>query len=256
MAPEEIQSSWQIDVLAWFEKNKLNLAYAGAAGLAVWLAAFTYKHVRTGKEAEANAALAALSKPADKAGKSAPPLASEYLRVAEQHAGTPAGERASLYAADRLFTEGKFPEAKARFEKYLATNPTGPTAATALMGVAACQEAAGDADKAIATYGQVLTQHGSAPEAQQAKLALGMLHELKKQPELALRQYDAVLSAKPATVWRMEAEMRREQLVRLNPQLVPGTPAVVAPASTVVLPATNAPVKVTLPVKTNAPAKK
>ena len=155
---------------------------------------------------------------------------------------TPAGERASLYAADRLFSEGKFPEAKARFEKYLAANPTSPAAATALMGVAASQEAAGETDKAISTYGQVLSLHGSAPEAQQTKLALGMLHELKKQPELALRQYDAVLSAKPATVWRMEAEMRREQLVRLNPQLVAGTP-VVAPASTLVLPATNAPAK-------------
>ena len=162
MAPEEIQSSWQIDVLAWFEKNKLNLAYAGAAALAVWLAAFTYKHVRTGREAEANAALAALNKPADKAdkaGKAPPVLATDYLRVADRHAGTPAGERASLYAADRLFTEGKFPEAKARFEKYLAANPTSPAAATALMGVAASQEAAGETDKAIGTYGQVLSQH-------------------------------------------------------------------------------------------------
>ena len=249
MAPEEIQSSWQIDALTWFENHKLHLAYAGAAALAVWLAAFTYNHVRTGKEAEANAALAALSKPADRAGKSAPPQASEYVRVADQHAGTPAGERASLYAADRLFTEGKFVDAKARFEKYLAANPSSPAAATALMGVAACQEATGETDKAVATYGEVFSRHGSAPEAQQAKLALGMLYELKQQPEQALREYDAVLSAKPATVWRAEAEMRREQLVRSNPRLGSST-AVVAPASTVVAPATNA------PAKTNGPAKK
>lgn len=243
MQPEEIKSSWQIDALAWFETHKLQLAYAGAAALAVWLAAFTYKHVRTGKEAEANAALAALNRPADKSGKASQPLAADYLKVAEQHAGTKAAERAQIFAADRLFTEGKFPEAKARFEKYLAANATGPAAAIAMMGVAACQEAADETDKAIATYQQVLSQHSGSPEAHQAKLALGMLHELKSQPDQALRLYDEVLRAKPVTVWRMEAEMRREQLLKRHPQLALGA-TVAAPASTtLVAPATNAPAK-------------
>ena len=239
--PEETQSSWQIEVLAWFETHKLHLAYAGAAALAVWLAAYTYKHVRQGKEAEANIALAALNKPADKSGKATPPLAADYLKVAEQHSGTQAAERALLFAADRLFSEAKYPEAKARFEKFLAANPTGPAAPVAMLGVAACQEAAGELDKAVASYEQVTSQHGSSPEASQAKLALGMLQELKGKPELALRLYDEVLRAKPATVWRMEAEMRREQLVRKQPQLVSGV--AVAPATTFVAPATNAPAK-------------
>lgn len=243
MQPEETQSSWQIEALAWFETHKLQLVYAGAAALAVWLAAFTYKHVRAGREAEANAALAALSKPADKAGKAAPVTAAEYLKVAEQHAGTPAGERALLFAADRLFTEGKFPEAKARFEKYLAANPTGPAAAIALMGVAACQEAAGETDKAVATYQQVLAQHSAAPEAHQARLALGLLHEQKNQGEQALRLYDEVLRAKPVSVWRMEAEMRREQLLRKDPKLALGATAAASAATTLVAPATNAPAK-------------
>lgn len=240
MQPEETQSSWQIEALAWLETHKLQLVYAGAAALAVWLAAFTYKHVRAGKEAEANAALAALSKPADKSGKQTPTAAADYLKVAEQHAGTPAGERALLFAADRLFTEGKFSEAKARFEKYLAANATGPAAAVAQMGVAACQEAAGEADKAVATYQQVLSQHGSSPEAHQAKLALGLLHEQKNQGDQALRLYDEVLRAKPVTVWRMEAEMRREQLLRKDPKLAPGATAA---ATTLVAPGTNAPAK-------------
>lgn len=243
MQPEETQSSWQIEALAWFETHKLHLVYAGAAALAVWLAAFTYKHVRAGKEAEANAALAALSKPADKSGKQAPPAAADYLKVAEQHAGTPAGERALLFAADRLFAEGKFPEAKGRFEKYLAANATSPAAAVALMGVAACQEAAGETDKATATYQQVLSQHGSSPEAHQAKLALGLLHEQKNQGDQALRLYDEVLRAKPATVWRMEAEMRREQLLRKDPKLALGAAAATSAATTLVAPATNAPAK-------------
>lgn len=240
MQPEETQSSWQIEALAWFETHKLQLVYAGAAALAVWLAAFTYKHVRASKEAEANAALAALSKPADKAGKQAPTAAADYLKVAEQHAGTPAGERALLFAADRLFTEGKFPEAKARFEKYLAANATGPAAAVALMGVAACQEAAGETDKAVTTYQQVLSQHSGSPEAHQARLALGLLHEQKNQGDQALRLYDEVLRAKPVTVWRMEAEMRRDQLLRKDPKLAPGATAA---ATTLVTPGTNAPAK-------------
>lgn len=243
MQPEETQSSWQIEALAWFETHKLHLVYAGAAALAVWLAAFTYSHVRAGKEAEANTALAALNKPADKSGKQAQPLAADYLKVAEQHTGTRAAERALLFAADRLFAEGKFPEAKARFEKYLAANANSPAAAVALMGVAACQEAAGEMDKAVATYQQVLAQPSASPEAHQAKLALGMLHELKKQPDQALRLYDEVLRAKPVTVWRAEAEMRRDQLLRQHPQLAPGATAATSAATTLVAPATNAPAK-------------
>ncbi len=244
--PEETQStSWQVELLAWFETHKPQLAYAGAAALAVWLAAYTYKHVRQGKEAEANEALAALNKPADKSGKAGPPLAADYLRVAEQHAGTPAAERALLFAADRLFSEAKYPEARARFEKYLAENPGSPAAPVALMGVAACQEAAGDLDKAIASYEKVRSEHGSSPEAHQAKLALGMLNELKAKPDQALRLYDEVIRVKPETVWRREAEMRRDQLLRKYPQLATGVStaatSVVAPA--VAAPATNAPAK-------------
>jgi predicted negative regulator of RcsB-dependent stress response len=240
--PEETQSNWQIEVLTWFETHKAQLAYAGAAALAVWLAAFTYKHVRAGKEAEANAALAALHKPADRNGKQTPPTAGEYLKVAEQHSGTPAASRALLFAADRFFSEGKHAEAKARFEQFLAANAGSPLAAVALMGVAACQEAAGETDKAMASYQQVLTQHGGAPEAHPARLALGLLHEQKKQPDQALRLYDEVSRAKPMTVWRMEAEMRRDLLLRQHPQLA-GTFSATASGSSFVAPATNAPAK-------------
>ncbi|KAF0180962.1 MAG: hypothetical protein FD161_680 [Limisphaerales bacterium] len=125
MQPEETQSSWQIEALAWFETHKLQLVYAGAAALAVWLAAFTYKHVRAGREAEANAALAALSKPADKAGKAAPVAAAEYLKVAEQHAGTPAGERALLFAADRS-PRASFPRRKRASRSISRRTPPAP----------------------------------------------------------------------------------------------------------------------------------
>lgn len=225
--------------MAWLETHKQHLIYAGTGALAVWLAAFTYNHVRVGQEASANAALAALNKPADRTGKQAQPLAADYLKVAEQHAGTKAADRALLFGADRLFSEGKFAEAKAHFEKYLASNSTGSAAPTALLGVAACQDALGEADKSITTYQQVISQHGTTPEAHPARLALGLLHEQKKQPDQALRLYDEVLRAKPVSVWRMEAEMRREQLVRLHPQLALG----IATATTSVPPATNAPAK-------------
>jgi tetratricopeptide (TPR) repeat protein len=239
--PEESQSNWQIEALTWFEAHKRQLAYAGAAALAVWLAAFTYQHVRAGKEADANAALAVLHKPADKSGKVAPVAAGDYLRIADQHGGTKAADRALLFAADRLFSEGKFADAKARFEKALAADPTGPTAPVALMGVAACQDAAGETDKAVAAYQQVLSAHGTAPEAHPARLALALLHEQKRQPEQALRLYDEVLRAKPVTVWRMEAEMRRDLLTRQHPQLALGGGS--AAASTLAAPATNAPAK-------------
>ncbi len=243
MQPEETQSSWQIDVLAWFETHKLQLAYAGAAALALWLAAFTYKHVRSGKEADANAALAALNKPGDKGGKG--PQGGDYLKVLEQHAGTKAAQRAQLLAADRFFAEGNYGEARMRFERHLAADPTSPTAPTAMLGIAACFEAAGTPDKAVDTYQQVITVHGGSPVANQAKLALGLLQEQRNEPAQALRYYDEVLRAKPPTIWRVEAEMRRDQLLRRQPQLAGGLTAAATPA-------TNAPVV----ISTNAPAKK
>ena len=240
------ESSSQIEALAWFETNQRRLLYAGVAALAVWLAAFTYNHFRKNAEAQANAALAALHKPADRNGKQTPPTAAEYLKVAEQHAGTAAGDRALLFAADRLFVEGKPAEARARFEKVLAAKPTGNFAAIAAIGIAACHEAAGETDKALAAFEQVVTLHASAPEANQARLALGLLNEQKGRNDQALRLYDEVLRAKPVTVWRMEAEMRREQLLRRHPQLaVGGLPSAAAAASTTVTaPATNAPAPV------------
>ncbi len=229
--------------MAWVETHQRQLLYAGVAALALWLAAFTYNHVRKGTEAQANAALAALHKPADRAGKQTPPTAAEYLKVAEQHAGTAAADRALLFAADRLFAEGKHAEARTRFEKVLAAKTTGPTAAVAAIGIAACHEALGEADKAVAAYEQVVSLHGSSPEVHQARLALGLLHEQKGRNDQALRLYDEVLRAKPLTVWRMEAEMRREQLLRRQPQLaVGGLPSAAATASAMVA-ATNSPAK-------------
>ncbi|MFM8469524.1 MAG: tetratricopeptide repeat protein, partial [Limisphaerales bacterium] len=201
--PTETQSTWQIEAQAWFETHKPQLVYAGVAALAVWLAAYTYQYVRKGKEATANAALAALSRPADKSGKAAQPAAADYLKVAEQHAGTSAGGRALLFAADRLFSECKPAEAKARFEQFLSDNAGSPVAPMALLGVAACQEAAGELDKAITSYEQITLQHSGSPEAHQARLALGLLQEQKNKPDQALRLYDEVLRAKPVTVWRM-----------------------------------------------------
>lgn len=243
MQPEETQSSWQIDALAWFETHKLQLVYAGAAAIALWLAAFTYKYVRTGKEAEANAALAALNKPGDRAAKQAP-QAGDYLKIIEQHAGTKAAGRALLLAAGSFFAEGKYADAKARFEQCLAADPASPTAPTALLGIAACNELGGNLDKAYEGYEQVISIHGGSPEANQARLALGLLHEQKGRPEQALRLYDELIRAKPPTAWRAEAEMRREQLLRRQPQLAGVLPGAVAPApAPLVLPATNAPVK-------------
>lgn len=243
--PAPPEPSWQIEALAWFETHQRQLLYAAVAALAIWLAAFTYNHVRKGAEAQANAALAALHKPADRSGKQAPPTAAEYLKVAEQHSGTAAADRALLFAADRLFAEGKPAEARTRFEKVLAAKPTGPTAAVAAMGIAACHEAAGEVEKAVAAYEQVVSLHSSAPEVHQARLALGLLHEQKGRNDQSLRLYDEVLRAKPLTVWRMEAEMRREQLLRRHPELVAGgLPSAAAAASAVVTPpATNAPAK-------------
>jgi tetratricopeptide (TPR) repeat protein len=181
------------------------------AGIYLW------RHSREQREAHANAALLELH--ARPVGPGEAVKASDFLKVAEEHASTSAAVRARLLAAGTFFTEGRYSESLAEFEKILAKEGSGTLAAQAAYGVAASLDALGRLDEAIAKYQQVISSFPGESVAGQARLALAQIHESRDQPESALRFYDELLGARADGPFSQTARQRRAALLERHAEL-------------------------------------
>lgn len=211
MDSPEVQASPMMDFLTWLEVNKKRLVQTSLIAAIAGLGIYIWVYQRNQSEAEASTALFAVQVPAGGAvGKLA--TASDLLRVASQHGGTAAGERATLLGASALFAEGKFNEAKTNFEKFLAAHPESLLSATASLGVAASLDSLNETDKATTEYRKVIASYPNDLAAAQARLALAALYETKGQPDEARKLYDQLTGVGQAGFWREEAVSRREAL--------------------------------------------
>jgi TolA-binding protein len=135
-----------------------------------------------------------------------------------------------LLAADRR-EAGKLEESTAAFRLFLDKFPANQLAGGALLGIGQNQDAAGDADAAMATYQQVISQYPAsyaAPFAAYSEAEI-LLRTLKL--EEARRSYNMVVSQFPQSPL---ARMAASQLARIN------TSSVALPEATVAEPATTA----------------
>ena len=109
-------------------------------------------------------------------------LADALIQFADKHAGTSAADRAELEGASLLFNAGRFPDAQAQFQKFLAHTSAGTFGATAQLGLAASFEAQGKPEQAIPIYQHVVTMESSqnAPTVQTARAALARLQKTAK----------------------------------------------------------------------------
>jgi tetratricopeptide (TPR) repeat protein len=206
------------DLLAWFELNKGKVAAVAlllvALGFGIAIVRYT-KQLRPTVVTPTN---------------QTPPQASAFLRVAEDFSGTRAAERAKLFAATTLFSEGKYAEAQNAFNEFLAQHRGSQWAGTAELGVAAALEAQGKTNEALAAYQTVANTYANTVAAEEAKLAMGRLYEARQQPEQALRLYNELAPANPMMPGRDEAASRREALFRQYPHLNTNRPAMTQPA--------------------------
>jgi TolA-binding protein len=136
-------------------------------------------------------------------------------------------------AAGNLFTENKFSEAQAQFEKFTREYHDSPLMGQALLGVAACLDAQAKTDAAIAAYKNLIDRHPSDIVVPQAKFALSRLYEAQNKPDMARDLLQDVERGNPYTSLGNEAGMRLEELIAKYPQLAP------PPLAT----STNAPMK-------------
>jgi len=203
---------------AWFEANQKE-ALIGAA--VVVFAGFVTGYVLWQHGQTAIAAGDALSQVAATQFGAAMPLpnpAQAYLAVASKYSGSPAGAEALLLAGTTLFSEGKYQEAQAEFERFAREYRDNEFMGDALLGVAASLDAQGKTDQAITSYKSLIERHPNDIAVTQAKFALARLYEAQNKPELARDLYEE-LERNPYSSMANDAAMRLEELAAKHPKL-------------------------------------
>ncbi|MSU62465.1 MAG: tetratricopeptide repeat protein [Pedosphaera sp.] len=212
-------SSW-FEFLGWIETNKRNLVRAGAGLLILVFVVATIRWKSYQTELAANSALLALkvSVPATATGESAA-TAGDFLKIVDLHGGTAAAERALLLAAGASFTDGKYTEAQAQFERFLREHGDSALAASAAFGAAAALESQGKSDEALTAYQNFQTRFSRAAQVDQARLSAARIHESKNQHEAAFKVYDELARAGAGTSAASQAAQRKQRLLSAHPEL-------------------------------------
>ena len=115
-----------------------------------------------------------------------------YLKVAADHTGTRAGQRALLQAAALLFDQGNYTEAQAQFQNFLEAYPGSDFESDALLGSAACLDAEGKSDQAISAYQHVINSSGNSQQANAANFAIATIYDTQGRLNDALVYYENV----------------------------------------------------------------
>jgi tetratricopeptide (TPR) repeat protein len=153
------------------------------------------------------------------------PSPEAFLGVATAYPGSPAAAKAVLLAGSRYFAEGKYADAIAQFERFLAENPESDLAGQAVYGRAASLEATGKTDAAITAYREIAERRPNENVSLLARLALGRLYISQgKHPE-ALVELQQVARGEFGTIGS-EAAARRNKLVQDHPELIEPPPQV------------------------------
>ena len=220
MSSDATQSIGVYDVLAWLETNKKPLIIGFVTAVVVSFGIVTYRYSANQKEVAASDALLRL-RTSISASEGAPQAASgDFLKIAEEHAGTAAAARAFLLVGPNLFAEGKYAEAHAQFVRFLHEHAQSPFASTAAYGAAAALEAQGKTDEALTAYQNLPVRYPNSPLLDDAKLAVGRIQESKNQPELALRSYEELVKTAAMSTAGTEAKARQDALLARHPELV------------------------------------
>jgi TolA-binding protein len=204
MDAEISQSEQWLRFIAWLEDNWQRVALVGSVIIAIGIVVAYVIWQGEQKQKDASKSLSLLLVGREE------PTGDALLSFAESNSGTAAGMRAQLLAAGALFTEGKYPEAQAQFENFLTKEP-GPLTPKARFGVAACKEAQGQVEAAIADYKAIVENPGSGNVIPQARFALARLYQQQGQVELARTQYEELSNA-PGSSLSREARVRLQEL--------------------------------------------
>lgn len=208
-----------LNAVAWVELHRQQLV-AGLVGvILLYGVVYLYRHFAEQRELAANAALLEVRVRPNQPDST--PKAADYLKVAEAHATSSAGPRARLLAAGTLFSDNKYSEAMAEFERVLSKPGSPLVAAQAAYGIAASLDALDKSDQAATKYQEIISQYPEDSVAGQARLALARIQEDRKQAAAALKLYDELLKDREQGAFAQQAMRSREQLLKSHPELAP-----------------------------------
>lgn len=208
---------------SWVEANSKRIA--GGAGITVIAILFVsyYFWRQNQNEITAGEALTQLIVSASPNSDTSQ-LGAAYLKIAADYPGSLAGERALMLGAAALFTGGQYAQAQGQFQKYLDTQPGGPFAAQAALGVAASLDAQGKTDPAAEAYQRVISAFPSdANAADAAKFSLAKIDEQRGKLNDAENFYQEVVRDNPNNLLGSEAAFHAMQLRAKLPVTAPLT---------------------------------
>ncbi|MGH7941994.1 MAG: YfgM family protein [Limisphaerales bacterium] len=152
-------------------------------------------------------------------------LSRSYLAIADDYSGTPAAGRALLQGATVLFSQGKYTDARAYFQRYLDEHPDDEFAGIAALGVARCLEAEGRINDAMGAYQHVIDDFADAQCVNQARFSEAQISmEQGRYPE-AFQNFQAVVQADPYGALGNEARQYAFELESKLPRQPPTVPA-------------------------------
>jgi TolA-binding protein len=220
MSSEVVELPLSHKLWAWFEANRKQASWGGAIivvlGLIIWFVVWQQGE----KEVNASEALSKITSSTMTASPGTRPDASAYLKVAAEYPKSSAGARALLLAAGSYFVEGKYPEAKTHFERFVREHHESPFLGQALLGIAACHDAQGKTNDAVMAYKDLVDHRPGENVVSQAKFALARLYEAQGKVDLARTLFEDLARADAYTSIGSEAGMRLEELLAKNPQLL------------------------------------
>jgi TolA-binding protein len=215
--PEEQQPEADLSIafLTWFEENKRLIAIGFGLVSAAVVVGIVNRNIKDSAERSANAAMFAVLAPGAKS-VSADALA----KVAADHSGTKAAERAQLLAAAQLFEEGRHADAQKAFEAFDASYPDSALASTAVLGIAAALDAQNKTAEAISAYAAFISRFQDDALLTDARLSKARVHEAVGQFKEALALYDE-LGRGGFNAAAQDAALRRANLLQAHPELAP-----------------------------------
>ena len=217
MSLEAQESSLSFDVLTWIEENK-KLLKAFIGGTIVLVTVIIVARWYSAKT-EADASNAVVAVGALPAGSTNAVPADAWLSAAGKYSGTRAGERALLLGATQLYVEGKYADAAAKFDAFIAQSSESPFLANALLGKAVSLDAQNKVPEALAAYQVLISRFPNEPTASQARLGKARLHEVSNQFDQALAIYEEMSKGAAMSSASRQAASQREALLAKHPEL-------------------------------------
>jgi len=211
MQTQDASGEFLIKFWPWLEANRkllISTVVAVAVILCLWFFTNTQREQKALDAGQAYTQLQ-LNQPPN---PTVQQVADEFLKLADKYSGTLAAERARLQAAAVLFGAGRYTDAQAIFQQFLAANSGSSLASSAQLGVAASLEAQNKLDAAATEYRAVTAKYPNASEVMTAKYSLARVLEAQGKLTEAASYYQEVLHSPQAGSLASEASQKLAQL--------------------------------------------